>query len=130
MARFTIDDKQFEALASRIKAYGDGAEDVINDEFEAFGVPTVKKDIQELIRPSGRRWKGKKASAATGQPFQHKMGNLSFIINSKSAYNYLYFPNDGSNTKRHAGGQNFMMRGAESAAPPIIERVTARLTDF
>ena len=130
MAVFELKADQFDALMSRIKAYGDGAEDIINDEFESFGIPEVKEDVQSLIHPSGRKWKGKKASAAKGSPFTHKKINLGFIVKSKSAYNYLYFPDDGTNTKRHAGRQQFMIRGAEKAAPDIMDRVIARLTDI
>lgn len=127
---FSLTTEQIDDLTVRVKAYGDGAEDAVNEVFESYGVPEVKSSIQELIHPSNRRWKGKKASATKGNPFVHKLGNVSFIISSKSAYNYLYFPDDGSNTRRHAGNQQFMIRGAEKAAPSIIERVTAKLTEF
>lgn len=130
MAVFELKAEQFDSLAQAISRYEGNAEDVINEEFESFGVPTVETNIQELIRPSGRRWSGKKASATRGAPFRHDMANLGFIVRSKSAYNYLYFPDDGSNTKRHAGNQQFMIRGAEKAAPDIIERVTAKITEL
>lgn len=130
MSVFTMKADDFDRLTARIKEYGDGAEDVINEEFQGYGIPKVKESIQAIIHPSGRKWKGKKASATRGAPFQHKAVNLGFIVQAKSAYNYLYFPNDGSNTRKHAGNQQFMIRGAEEAAPSIIERVTAKLTDF
>ena len=51
----------------------------------------------------------------------------SVIFKSSPAWNYLYFPDDGSNTVRHRGNQQFMLRGAQDAAPKIADEICTRL---
>ena len=59
----------------------------------------------------------------------HKtMKILSVTIRTKNAYHYLYFPDDGSTTRRHHGGQEFMKRGAEKKQSKIIDRIMQGLT--
>lgn len=125
---FKIEAKDFDRLVAYIQEYGDGAEDVINDVFESFAVPEVEERITALLPTSGRTWKGKKRPAKTSKPFVHQMLNLAFIIRTKSAYNYLYFPDDGSNTRKHRGNKQFMIRGAEAAVDSVIDQCLARLT--
>lgn len=127
MAEFKLEFSEVERLTQAIKDYSEDAEKAINEEFEAFGVDEAKEQITMLLPVSGRTWKGKKAGAKRGKPFMHELINLGFIIRTKTAYDYLYFPDDGSNTRKHRGNQQFMRRGAEKAAPKIIERCLARL---
>ena len=54
---------------------------------------------------------------------------LSVTIKTVNAYNYLYFPDDGSNTKKHAGNQQFMASGAENASDRIMELCIGHLTE-
>lgn len=49
-------------------------------------------------------------------------------VSTTAKFRYLYFPDDGGNTKRHAGDQHFMFRGAQAAAPSVMERCVAALT--
>ena len=130
-----LDAKEFDALVAKVKDFGDGAEGVINEVFEEFGTKEVEEKIQQLLPSSGRTWKGKARAAKSTQPFRDEMGNLSFTVRSKPRYQYLYFPDDGTNTRRHIGKdgkpRRFMQRGAEQAKQPIIERCIASLVkDF
>ena len=127
--RFEMDAKQVDSLMDAIKAFDGDAEKVINEEFESYGAPLVEESIQRILPVSGRTWKGKKAGAKSAKPFMHDMQNLGFIVRTKSAYDYLYFPDDGSNTRKRRGNQRFMIRGAEEATPKIVDRCLARLSE-
>lgn len=48
---------------------------------------------------------------------------------NKTPYNYLYFPDDGENTYRHNGDQEFMRRGAEEATENIIDQCVSALVE-
>lgn len=130
MARVDIDIQGVDGLLQAMQGYGDNVEDAILDVFEHQGVQLVKDDIQQILPTSGRTWRGKRAPAKSAKPFTHTMEGIGFIVRSTGTYGYLYFPDDGSNTKRHAGNQQFMIRGAEKAAPDIIDMCLARLTDI
>lgn len=125
----SLDSESFDDLAERMKRYGDEAEAKVNEVLHGFGGERVKSGIQKLLPESGRTWKGKKTAAKRANPFETLTGSLSVTIASKSGYGYLYFPDDGTNTKRHAGEQQFMKRGAEDATSDILERCVAALTE-
>jgi predicted small lipoprotein YifL len=61
--------------------------------------------------------------------FTQSNGPLSVTIAARGRYGYLYFPDDGTNTKRHAGNQQFMMRGAENATAQIVDLCIGKLTE-
>lgn len=130
MASFTMDYSGIESLSSAMQQYGDGALSQINDVLHGEGGEKIKDAIQILIPASGRYWRGKKAPAGSADSLQ-QMNNetLAVTIKSRSAYNYLYFPDDGSNTLHHAGGQHFMQQGAEDTADQIIEMCVGKLTE-
>ena len=87
-------------------------------------------EISKLIPSSGRNWKGKKAAANSVNPWKTDTSeNLTLAIKSKKGYNYLYFPDDGSNTKRHQGEQHFMQRGVDASMPKILELCQAQIID-
>ena len=129
MASFELDASEFQRLSDKMQEFGAGSGRIIDDVLHGEGATKIKENILPLIHSSGRTWRGKKPAAAGAQPFTQKNGSLSVEIKSKSAYNYLYFPDDGSNTKRHAGNQQFMRRGAEEAAEDIIDRCIGKLLD-
>lgn len=131
MSRLALDVKELEGLEERIRQFGDGAEDVVNGVLHDFGVKQVEENIQRILPTSGRKWKGKAKAAKSAQPFRDETGNLTFVVKSKPKYRYLYFPDDGSNTRKHAGNQHFMLRGAEASKKAILDRCVAALTaDF
>lgn len=127
---FKIDISGVEELQSKIEQYGEGTGQIIQEYLRDDGFKKIASHIPDLIHASGRRWKGKAASAATASyssVFQGSVSGTELTVKSKSKYGYLYFPDDGSNTIRHAGNQQFALRGAEESTDDIISDVVQRL---
>lgn len=116
-------------LIEKMKAYQGNVENVVNEVLWDQGGPLINQAIMQLLPRSGRTWKGKKKAAADAQPFTQKNENLSVTITTKYSYNYLYFPDDGSTTRKHAGQRHFMFGGAENEQGKIIDLCIARLTE-
>lgn len=129
MATFELDAQDLDALQEKMNAYGEGAAREINDVLHGEGAREINDQIMRILPSSGRHWKGKKAPARSAQPFTQEDGMLSVTIKTVNSYNYLYFPDDGSNTKKHAGNQQFMAAGAESASGKIMELCIGKLTE-
>lgn len=130
MASFTMDYSEVDSLSTAMQQYGDGALREINDVLHGEGGEKIKEAIQLLLPVSGRTWKGKKAPASAANSLQQVNNEqLAVTIKSRTAYNYLYFPDDGSNTLHHAGGQHFFQTGAEDTADQIIEMCVGKLTE-
>lgn len=106
---------------------GANLESIVNDVLHREAGPKIKNNIMPLLPRSGREWAGKKAAAKSVDPFVEKKENLAVTVTTKTNYHYLYFPDDGSNTIRHVGNQHFMYRGAQEAAPEIINLCTAKI---
>ena len=118
----SLDAKQFDGLVKAMGEYGDGALAKVDDVIHESG-PDIAERITPLIHPSGRTWRGKPASATTGAwPRYVTNEKLAVGVTTKPKYNYLYFPDDGSNTRRHAGGQAFFERGGDQAVPSVLEK--------
>lgn len=130
MATFELDASSFDALQQAIQNYGDGAEDIINDVLHNEGSQLLQASIQRLIPVSGRSWRGKKRPARTAKSLKDIKSNLAVTITTTSNYQYLYFPDDGSNTESHAGNQQFFKRGAENEQENIINLCITRLTEI
>ena len=128
-AIFRIEGDEFDRLLEAIKDFPGDAEKVINDVLHNEGNDLIQKNIRLLIPVSGRTWKGKAAPAKTGASLTSVNGNLSVTEKTTKKYQYLYFPNDGSNTRNHAGNQHFFFEGAENASGDIIERCIERLSN-
>lgn len=128
-ASISLDFSEVDRLVAAIKDYGEGADDIISDVLYDDGAIYIGEEARDRIHPSGRTWKGKKASATRTWPFVSKHGRLSVTVSTKSTYGYLYFPDDGTNSRWHQGQQHFMKRGAEAAKPKIIDRCIAELKD-
>lgn len=127
MARVYIDTGNFDKVVDAVKQFGDGAEDVINDYLHNQGATVIKGNINKILPVSGRTWKGKKAAAKVAEPFRKRMYNLAVDIHAPGYYHYLYFPDDGANTIRHYGGQEFMRRGAEESTDEIVNEIIKKL---
>lgn len=127
MSVINISDDSFDFLEQAIKEYGDGAEDVISEILHGYGAERIDEEIKLVLPESGRTWKGKKAAAKRTNPFTSLDENLAVTVKNKAAYSYLYFPNDGSDTRNHIGGQEFMWRGALAAQGDIIDRCLDQL---
>lgn len=132
MARFEMDTKEVERLHNAIRNFPGNAEDAINDVFHNEAPPIVSEAIKRLIPTSGRKWNGKAQAAKTAKSSvterKDEMGNLSFAVGTTTKYHYLYFPDDGSNTRRHVGNQQFFQRGGEEKQPEIVDRCITRIT--
>lgn len=128
---FKLDEKQFDALQRAMQDYGDQAGRSVDDVLHNEGGELINDEIMRLLPASRRKWRGKKAAATRTQPFTQENGSLSVTIRTKSAYNYLYFPDDGTDTKRHIGykgkPREFMMHGAENQTSEIIDKCINRL---
>lgn len=127
---FTLDAKDFDRLQRAIAEYGGDAEGAINEVLHEEAGPLIYEEINPLINPSGRKFKGHSKSAKNSPwPLYDTSANLAVTVKTKSKWGYLYFPDDGSNTRKHVGGQHFFQRGGEKAAPKVVDRCLNVLID-
>lgn len=126
---FKLDATEIDSLRKITEDYGSESLKVINDVLHEEAAQVIKDKIQNLIPESGRTWKRKKASARNAQPFTQENSMLAVTIKTVKSYNYLYFPDDGANTKKHIGNKQFMKRGAEEAAVDVINLCLGRLVE-
>lgn len=121
-ATFSLDASALDSIAHRLQETGGDVEDAINEVLHGQAGRLIADRISSLIHPSGRTFKGHSASAAASDwPRFGIAENLAVEVGTKARFGYLYFPDDGSNTKRHVGDQRFMERGAEAAAGDITD---------
>lgn len=137
MSYFELDTKDFERIIRVVEDYSDGseAERIINGYLAGEGGDLIKERVHEKLPVSGRTWPArKKPPAKSTDPFRKTAGNLSVKVHTKYAYHYLYFPDDGSDTERHYGNQQFMLEGAgdasETIANEVIEKLLERLEEM
>lgn len=122
---------RFEALRQRMLDFGECAGQIVDEVLHGEGAETIKYNIALLLPKSGRTWHGKvaPASAAGESLFRQYDKPLKVTVATAYKYNYLYFPDDGSNTRRHVGNQQFMLRGAEAATDEVVAQcINALLT--
>ena len=133
MAKFTLDARQHETLIKAMQIYGNQAGKAVDDVLHNEGAALIKEEIMRLLPESGRKWKGKKRAAKHAQPFTQKNESLAVTIRTKSGYHYLYFPDDGSNTRNHVGykgkPREFMFHGAENQQGRIMDLCINRLIE-
>lgn len=131
MARFDLDTKEVERLFNTVKNFPGNAEKSINDVFHNDAPPIVSEEIKRLMPVSGKTWKGKAPAAKTAKSLTDEKANLSFTVKTTGKYHYLYFPDDGTNTRRHVGNQQFFKRGGENKQTEIVDRCINRIVkDF
>ena len=118
-----------EQLQQLVDQYGNAAEKAIDSVIHEEGADEIKHRIAAILPVSGRKWKRERAAAIQAMPGRFTQDNdiLSVTIKAGGYYHYLYFPDDGSNTEKHRGNQQFMRRGAEAAESRIIELCLGRL---
>ena len=127
--RIEIKADDFARLEKAMLAYQGDVERQVNDVLHNQAGELIQEEIKRLMPTSGRTWKGKKKPAKTSNSLDIRRGNLSVTVATKTAYNYLYFPDDGTNTQRHVGNQRFFMRGAENKSEEIINLCIGRLVE-
>lgn len=128
-ATFSLDTESYNKLFELMKNFEGQAPRTVNELLWNEGGPLITEAIMNLLPVSGKRWSGKKPAAKSAAPFTQENGELSVTVKTKSAYHYLYFPDDGTNTKRHAGEQYFMFSGAEAKQNEIIDLCVATLIE-
>lgn len=131
MSMFGLDAKDFDRITELIGKFADGAgaERVINDYLHGDGAKKIMEAITGLLPVSGRTWRGKTAPAKTGSPFRQTDSNLAVKVHTKGNYHYLYFPDDGADTIKHYGNQQFMFRGAEEVQEEIADNIINKLLE-
>jgi hypothetical protein len=129
---FAIDYSEVDRLQKAIQEYQGNTEDAINDVLHNYAGNRAQEDIYRLM-PVSKKKKG--SHAAHSKSLKNIEGNLSVTVTTTKKYQYLYFPDDGTNTERHIGykgkPREFFRKGGEAAQDDIIERCVARLiNDF
>lgn len=129
MSVYTMDARDLDKLQSAIKSYPKDAEKKITDYLHKEGYTLFSGNISALMPVSDRKKKGiGHAKMSKSLRDREKTSNLSVTIGTTSKYSYLYFPDDGSNTLRHAGNQHFFERGVEKKEPEAVEEMLKRIT--
>jgi hypothetical protein len=123
----SINVQEFERLERALRSFPGNAEEAINAVLHNEGGLLMQEAIQPLIPQSGKTWKGKRAPARVGNSLRSTNENLAVWVRSTKSYQYLYFPDDGSSTRRHVGNQQFFLKGAESVKGEVIDRCVGRL---
>lgn len=126
-----LEQDQLAWVNDKLLHFGNAAGKVVSQVLHA-SAGVIEEEIHGLLPQSGRVWRKKRLaarSAAPGIVFRADFGDLFVTIRSKPNYNYLYFPDDGLNTRRHVGNQQFMLRGAEAAAQEVGQRVVTALVE-
>lgn len=128
-ATFALDTESYNKLFEAMKEFQGEAPRTVNDVLWNEGGPLINEAIINLLPVSGKRWKGKRPAAKNAAPFTQENGELSVTIKTKNAYHYLYFPDDGTSTRKHIGEQYFMFGGAEAEQEKIIDLCVAALIE-
>lgn len=124
---FRINVAEIERLQTAMKEYQGNIEEAINDVLHNQAGDLIQEQIKRLIPVSGKTWKGKSRPAKTSKSLLNVPANLSITVTTAKKYQYLYFPDDGSNTRRHYGNQQFFARGGDAATEEIVDRCIMKL---
>lgn len=122
---YQFDSKGIESLQRVLEEQKQVAFEVINDVLENEAKDLFISSITDLIPVSNRN----KKHAKTSNPLMAISGELSLTISAKKQFQYLYFPNDGSNTKNHVGNLDFMGRGLKAQEENIINKILDRISE-
>ena len=127
MSVFRLDVSEFERLQEAMQQYQGNVEEAINDVLHNQGGQLIHDEIKRLMPRSDRQ----KRHAKDSNSLLIQGGNLSVTVSTKKAFGYLYFSDDGPNTRRHVGKngvpQEFFKRGGESQKEEILNRCIGRL---
>lgn len=123
---FELHAEDFEKLQAAMKEYEGNVEATVNEILHGEAAELLQNSVQNLIPRSDR--KGGKAHARDAKSLRAIPANLAITVTTTKSYQYLYFPDDGTNTRRHIGEQHFFKRGGEAVQDDIINRCIAKLT--
>ena len=124
---YNINITEADRLLKAMKEFSGSVEDTINDVLHNEIGDLAQTEIKRLMPVSNKHWKGKKPAAKTSNSLRNLNENLSVTVRAQKVYQYLYFPDDGTNTRRHIGNQRFFARGGENIQGEIIDRCTNKL---
>ena len=119
MSRLTLNAEEFDRVQEAIKKFPGNAEKAINEVLHGQGAALIEERIRRYMPVSDKK---KGAHAVDAKSLTPVGSNLAVTIKSTNKYHYLYFPDDGTNTRRHVGNQRFFERGGESAIGEIVDR--------
>lgn len=123
---FKLEFSEADKLQQAMKDFQGDTEATINDVLHNFAGDRAQEDIYRLM-PVSKKKTGKHAKDSNS--LRNIPGNLSVTVTTAGVFGYLYFPDDGTNTRRHVGEQRFFERGGEAAKADIIDRCVLRLTN-
>lgn len=127
---WSVNWEELDQLSEAMKAYQGDVETTINDVLHNEAGGLIKESVHKLIPASGRKsWKGKARPASESDSLRNVNENLAVTITTKKRYQYLYFPDDGTSTRRHIGNQRFFEKGGEAVKDDVIGRCLNRLTE-
>lgn len=127
---FKLNTSEIERLQKAMEEYLGNVEEVINSVLHGEGGTLIQDSIRNLIPVSGATWKGKKGAAKTSPSLKNINENLAVTTTTAKDYSYLYFPDDGTTTRRHVGDQQFFAKGGEAVQDDIIDRCIFKLTNI
>lgn len=131
MASLELSSDQFEKLVQAVSQITGDAENAINEALKSSQVKGWMINSITALTPISTAkissWHPRHAKSA--QPYKESYENLSITIKSKTAFNYLYFPDDGSNTKHHRGMQQFMLHGTEAVSDQVVDWITEKIIE-
>jgi hypothetical protein len=127
---YKLEFSEVDRLHEALKNYDGDAEKAINDVFHNEAGDLAQAEIKKLMPLSGKDWKGKAPAAKKSKSLRNIHSNLAETVTTAKKYQYLYFPNDGTNTRRHIGNQQFFERGGEMVQDEIIDRCISKLTNI
>lgn len=124
---YKVDFSEVDRLQQALESYQGDAESAINEVLHDEAGDLAQEAIRRLMPVSGKRWRGKKPAAKFSKSLRNINGNLAVTVTTSKNHQYLYFPDDGSNTRRHVGNQQFFRRGGEAVQGEIIDRCINKL---
>lgn len=126
--KFSLDTSNIDKLTKAMEEYQGNTEEVVNRVLHTEAGAMIEEGILQLMPVSGRTWKGKPGAAKTSKSLMSENGNLSVTVKTTKKYQYLYFPDSGTHTRKPTDNQQFFRRGGESRTDEIIEMCINELT--
>lgn len=121
---FGIKYEDVEKIKDSIQKFDGDAEKVINQYLETQAKDKFIKNIVNLIPVSDADKQHAKDSAPlTGK----KIANLTLKINTKSKFNYLYFPQMAEGTSKGKNPNDFMEKGIDKVYDNVVNEMLDRL---
>lgn len=119
---FQIKPDDIDKITNALEKFPGDTEKVIN-EYLVEAAKDVNMAIVGLIPESD----GKKVHAKQSSPLQNKMINLGFVIETKSKFYYLYFPDQAQGTSSKNKPDEFMRKGLDLRYEGIISEMISKI---